>query len=83
MSPVKIALSGRIDSGNAAQTEQRINEQLSGKGNIPVVLDAADLAYISSAGLRVILRIKKSYPQLKIIIVNSEVYEILEMTGFT
>ena len=83
MSPVKVSLSGRIDSGNAAQTEQSINEQLAGKGNIPVVIDAADLAYISSAGLRVILRIKKSHPQLKITNVNSEVYEILEMTGFT
>lgn len=81
--PVKVFLSGRIDSGNASQTEQSINEQLAGKGSVPVVIDATDLAYISSAGLRVLLRIKKSYPQLRITGVNSEVYEILEMTGFT
>ena len=49
----------------------------------PVILDAAALEYISSAGLRVILRIKKSYPELRIINVSSDVYEILDMTGFT
>ena len=48
-----------------------------------MTLDAADLEYISSAGLRVILRLKKTYPDLRIINVNSEVYEILDMTGFT
>ena len=41
------------------------------------------LEYISSAGLRVILRLKKAHPDLRIINVNSEVYEILDMTGFT
>ena len=43
--PVKVFLSGRIDSGNASQTEQSINEQLAGKGSVPVVIDATDLAY--------------------------------------
>lgn len=80
---VTIVLSGRIDSGNAADTEAAIQAQLAGKGAVGVVLDASDLAYISSAGLRVILRLKKSYPDLKITGVSSEIYEILEMTGFT
>ena len=77
-----IALSGRIDSGNAAQAEQDLLAQLAGVTG-GVVLDAENLAYISSAGLRVILRLRKTYPDLKITNVNSEVYEILEMTGFT
>lgn len=80
---VVIKLAGRIDSGNAAQTEQDILARLAGQGEVAVVIDAADLKYISSAGLRVILRLKKAYRDLKITGVSSEVYEILEMTGFT
>lgn len=78
-----VALSGRIDSGNAAEREEAILAQLAGKGDIDLILDATDLEYISSAGLRVILRLKKNYPELKVTGVNSEVYEIFEMTGFT
>lgn len=77
-----IALSGRIDSTNAAQVEADIQQQLSGFSG-DVVLDAADLAYISSAGLRVILRLKKANPSTKLVNCSSEVYEIFDMTGFT
>ena len=80
---VTIVLSGRIDSSNAAETEADILSKLAGKGVVPVTLDASSLEYISSAGLRVILRLKKNYPDLKITGVIPEVYEIFEMTGFT
>ena len=80
---VTIVLSGRIDSSNAAETEADILSKLAGKGEVPVTLDASSLEYISSAGLRVILRLKKNYPDLKITGVIPEVYEIFEMTGFT
>lgn len=78
-----ISLSGRIDSANAAQTEAALQEQLAGKGNVSLLLNAEKLEYISSAGLRVVLRLKKSYPDLRITGVSPEVYEVLEMTGFT
>ncbi|MBQ1332446.1 MAG: STAS domain-containing protein, partial [Lachnospiraceae bacterium] len=78
-----IELKGRIDSVNAEQTENEILDQLTGLGDCEVVLDAAELEYVSSAGLRVILRLKKNYPNLRMVNVNSEVYEILDMTGFT
>ena len=80
---VTIALRGRIDSSNAAAAEQEIGAQLAGKDGLPVVLDAAALEYISSAGLRVLLHVRKTHPDLRIVNVGSEVYEILEMTGFT
>jgi len=80
---VKIALSGKIDSNNANDAEQLIRSSLEGKDGAPVEIDMADLAYISSAGLRVLLRTKKNHPDLKITNVNSDVYEILDMTGFT
>ena len=80
---VKIVLSGKIDSTNANDVEQAMRQQLDGKSKVPVVIDAEKLVYISSAGLRVLLRTKKTNPDLTIINVNSEVYEILDMTGFT
>ena len=80
---ITVPLSGRIDSNNAAAEEQKILAQLGGGRDLDVVLDAENLVYISSAGLRVILHLKKTYPDLRIVNVSSEVYEILEMTGFT
>ncbi len=79
---MKIELNGRIDSNNAAEVEKGILDQLCGADEA-VVLDAAALDYISSAGLRVILRLKKTHRDLRIVNVNSEVYEVLDMTGFT
>ena len=77
-----IKLTGRIDSSNAAMIEMRINEQIAAD-TTELVLDAADLTYISSAGLRVILRLKKAIPDTKIENCSTDVYEIFDMTGFT
>lgn len=78
-----IRLSGRIDSGNAADAEQEILKLTEDGQGLPVVIDAEKLEYISSAGLRVLLRLRKKHKELRIINVNSEIYEILDMTGFT
>ncbi len=75
-------LKGRIDSNNAAQVEQELFSRLPA-GETSVVLDAEKLDYISSAGLRVILRLKKACPDLRVVNVSSEIYEIFDMTGFT
>lgn len=79
---MEVKLNGRIDSSNAAEKEQQINS-LIGSYTGEIVLDAAELEYISSAGLRIILRLKKAYPDIRIINASSEVYEIFDMTGFT
>ena len=78
-----IGLEGRIDSGNAAAVENEISEAIKEKSPSVLVLDAEGLDYISSAGLRIILRLRKKHPDLRIINVKSDVFEILEMTGFT
>lgn len=78
-----IFLAGRIDSHNADQTGVEIDKIMAENTAESVVFDAENLEYISSAGLRVVLRIRKARPELKIINVSSEVYEIFEMTGFT
>ena len=79
---INLELSGRIDSNNAHTVEEKLLQEIAGR-NLPVVLDASKLKYISSAGLRILLRIRKTNPDLKMINVNSDVFEILEMTGFT
>ena len=79
-----MSLVGHIDSGTAAQAEQELNTlRQSAPPVAAVALDFERLQYISSAGLRVILRLRKERPELKIVNVSSEVYEVLDMTGFT
>lgn len=78
---VTIYLKGHVDSANAADVEKEVNEA---KGEADsVVVDCAKLEYISSAGLRIILRLKKSTKELSVINVSSDVYEVFDMTGFT
>jgi len=76
-----IKLTGRIDSANAAETEAELVKQI-GEEACDLVLDAAELDYISSAGLRVLLRLKKAHNGFKIINCKPEVYDIFDMTGF-
>ena len=78
-----IVLSGRIDSQNAAGVEQEIVSLLDGYNGAALTVDAEALEYISSAGLRVLLRLRKQHADMEIVNVRSEVYEIFEMTGFT
>jgi len=78
-----IDLMGHIDSANAAAVEKEINETMDREAPAQLTLDATDLKYISSAGLRIILRLRKEMKGLKIINVQPEVYEIFDMTGFT
>lgn len=78
-----IALEGRIDASNAAKAEEMIFDIKKEQEGKHTVIDAEGLEYISSAGLRVILRLRKEEPQLAIINVASEVYEVFDMTGFT
>ena len=78
-----IALEGRIDASNAASAEEQIfNIKKENEGK-HTVIDADLLEYISSAGLRVILKIRKEEPKLAIINVAPEVYDVFDMTGFT
>ena len=78
-----IALEGRIDASNAAQAEEEIFKIKNDNTGKHTVIDADKLEYISSAGLRVILKIRKEEPKLAIINVAADVYEIFDMTGFT
>ena len=77
-------LDGHIDSSNAAQFEAEAMGALSQYPGADIDVDCSDLEYISSAGLRVILKIKKEKgDKLTVVNVSPEVYEIFDVTGFT
>ena len=78
-----IAIEGRIDATNAPVAEEKIFNIKKNNPGKHVVVDADKLEYISSAGLRVILRLRKEEPKLAIINVAADVYEVFDMTGFT
>ncbi|MBQ7786522.1 MAG: anti-sigma factor antagonist, partial [Clostridia bacterium] len=78
-----IYLEGDIDSATAAEAEARIMDIYQSHDAKAVVLDAENLRYVSSSGLRVFLKLRKMEQNLKLINASSEVYDILEMTGFT
>ena len=78
-----ISVEGRIDASNAAQAEEQIFSIKNDHPGKHTVVDADLLEYISSAGLRVILRLRKEEQKLAIINVAADVYEVFDMTGFT
>ena len=80
---VTIRLEGRIDTNNAPQTEKEIFGAVEGK-TADITVDAEKLEYISSAGLRVLMKLRKSIGKpLAVINVSRDVYDIFETTGFT
>ena len=78
-----IAVEGRVDAANAAAAEEQIFAIRNAHKDKHVVIDAEALEYISSAGLRVILKLRKEAPKMAIINVSPEIYEIFDLTGFT
>ena len=74
---------GRIDTNNAVEAQAEFAKIVGENEFKELVLDFDGLSYLSSAGLRVMLKLKKENPSLKIINVIPEVYEVFETTGFT
>ncbi|MBR5446052.1 MAG: anti-sigma factor antagonist [Clostridia bacterium] len=78
-----LAIDGRIDASNASAAEEKIFAIRNENKDKHTVIDADKLEYISSAGLRVVLKLRKEEPKLAIINVAADVYEVFDMTGFT
>lgn len=75
---------GRIDSNNAEQIEREIFTAVDSANDATVVIDAKNLEYISSAGLRVLMKLRKTINMpIPVINVSRDVYDIFETTGFT
>ncbi len=78
-----LALDGRLDTNTAPDLETELKASLDGVETL--IMDMDTLAYLSSAGLRVILAAQKQMnKQGKMIVrnVNDMVMEVFEVTGF-
>ena len=81
LSDSHIKVQGSVTSVNAAEFEKELFDVISGQD---LTIDAEELTYISSAGLRVLLKKKKQMSgQLVLENVGTDVFDILDMTGFT
>lgn len=76
-------LEGELNSYNAERVEKEIEDTLKGKSFTSLVLNLANLQYISSAGLRIVLKLKQKYGDVSIVDTSLEVYDVFQMTGFT
>ena len=76
-------ISGRLDTTTAPQLEAAIDDCIADAGEL--IFDCSELAYISSAGLRVILKSQKQMNvqgSMKLIHVNETIMEVFDITGF-
>ena len=83
-SELTIALEGRLDTTTAPQLEAELKSSLDGV--TALTFDFANLEYISSAGLRVLLsaqKIMNRQGEMKVTHVGDIILEIFEVTGFT
>ncbi len=81
---LKVSIMGRVDTTTAPQLESELKAELNGITDL--YLDFAEVEYISSAGLRVLLSVQKIMNrQGKMVLsnVNEAIMEIFEVTGFT
>jgi len=78
-----LTLSGRLNSTTASKLQEALIPEFA--GTKLVELDFADLSYVSSAGLRVLLFSEKTAKangcRLTLINVSGDIMEIFEMTG--
>ena len=78
-----VAIEGRLDTVTAPEFEAKLGELLNGVSEL--VIDMAKVDYVSSAGLRVILKIQKlmvKQGKMTLVGVNDTVMEVFEITGF-
>lgn len=78
-----IALDGRLDTTTAPELEAELKGSI--KDIKELVFDMTKLAYISSAGLRVLLKAQKvmnKQGKMAVKNANSDIVEIFEVTGF-
>lgn len=80
---LNIIIESDISTINASKVEKDISDIIEGKAFTNLILDFKNVNYISSVGLRVLLKFKKTLKEnLAIINVSNEVFNIFSMTGF-
>ncbi|MBR0312780.1 MAG: STAS domain-containing protein [Oscillospiraceae bacterium] len=82
-SKLTVALEGRLDTTTAPQLEEVVRTALDGITDLE--FDLAELAYVSSAGLRVLLAAQKVMNKQGSMVIhnaNSDLMDIFDVTGF-
>ena len=80
---VTLIVSGRLDTQTAPELENELDSILSGLKEL--TFDMTNLEYVSSAGLRVILKAQKAMNaqgSMKLTGVNDSIMEVFDITGF-
>ena len=80
---VTLIVSGRLDTQTAPELEKELDSVLSGLKEL--TFDMTNLEYVSSAGLRVILKAQKAMNaqgSMKLTGVNDSIMEVFDITGF-
>lgn len=78
-----LVVGGRLDTQTAPELEKELDGVVSGLKEL--TFDMAGLEYVSSAGLRVILKAQKimnTQGSMKLINVNDSIMEVFDITGF-
>lgn len=78
-----LKIAGRLDTTTAPELEAVVDSSIAGVQEL--VLDCGALEYISSAGLRVILKAQKqmnAQGSMKLTNVNDTIMEVFDITGF-
>ena len=78
-----LVVAGRLDTQTAPELEKELDTIIAGIKEL--TLDMAGLEYVSSAGLRVILKAQKimnAQGSMKLIGVNDSIMEVFDITGF-
>lgn len=78
-----ISIEGELNSVNSESVGEEIDIIIEDKTFKSLVLDFDKVSYISSAGLRIILKLKQRYDDFSVINASLEVYDVFQMTGFT
>ena len=82
---IVFTLKGRLDTATSPQLHDTLIPAIDGTCNI--MLDFAELLYVSSAGLRVLLTAQKKCTangvSMKLQGVREEIMEVFDMTGFS
>ena len=77
-----VSLDGRLDTEASAKFETELAEISKENPHGSLVIDASNLEYIASSGLRIILKLVKTEKDFKLENVCPAVYEVFEVTGF-
>ena len=78
-----VSLVGRLDTEAAVKFEAELAEVCKANAHSALTIDATELEYVASSGLRTILKLAKTEKNFKIVNVCASVYSVFEMTGFS